>query len=194
MASGLQRALVEHGLTPKNTQERAMIDSDRFGTINSETQNTIQFPAGMVGFPEELEFVLVGHGRSDSVAWLQSTKTPGLAFPVVSAHGFRGVYPDVPIPMPGSADGICDEADEIAVMAVLCAPRSGPATVNLMAPIVVNVTKRIGIQVFLEGTRFSAREMFMLPRENERATEPAPPPEGAEFDFEAESAGATPAE
>jgi flagellar assembly factor FliW len=49
-------------------------------------------------------------------------------------------------------------------MAVLSAPRGGPATVNLMAPIVVNASTRKGAQVHLEGTRFSTRELFVLPK------------------------------
>ncbi|MCK6532613.1 MAG: flagellar assembly protein FliW [Polyangiaceae bacterium] len=151
------------------------VASDRFGTIDANPDDIIEFPSGIIGFPNERQFILVRHGRSDAVAWLQSTQTAALAFPVVSAHGFRGTYPDVPVEEVASANGIGSSVEELAVMAVLSAPPSGPATVNLMAPILVNAAERKGVQVFLEGTRFSTRELYFLPRERECETEPAPP-------------------
>ncbi len=60
-------------------------------------------------------------------------------------------------------------------MAVLSAPPSGLATVNLMAPILVDTAAKKGAQVLLDGTRFSTRELYFQPRERESETEPAPP-------------------
>ena len=82
------------------------VASDRFGTIEANPDDIIEFPSGIIGFPNERQFILVRHGRSDAVAWLQSTQTAALAFPVVSAHGFRGTYPDVPVEDVASANGI----------------------------------------------------------------------------------------
>ena len=62
------------------------------------------------------------------------------------------------------ANGIAGEEDDFAVLAVLCAPMGQPATVNLMAPIVVNSETRKGAQVILEGSRFSTREVFVTPQ------------------------------
>ena len=151
------------------------VRSERFGTIETSAADTIEFASGIIGFPTEQSFILVGHGRSDAVAWLQSTTTSALAFPVVSAHGFRGAYPDVPIQEIAAAHGLSDEPDDIAVMAVLSAPPSGLATVNLMAPILVDTAAKKGAQVLLDGTRFSTRGLYFQPRERESETEPAPP-------------------
>jgi flagellar assembly factor FliW len=54
---------------------------------------------------------------------------------------------------------------------ILSAPRGQPATVNLLAPLVVNADTRNGAQVILENTRFSARELFVLPKK-EAPSEP----------------------
>jgi flagellar assembly factor FliW len=53
--------------------------------------------------------------------------------------------------------------DDFAVLAVLSAPRSQPATVNLLAPLLINSVTRRGAQVFLEGSRFTTRELFAIP-------------------------------
>ncbi len=139
-----------------------MIQSERFGTIEMASEEVLHFPAGVVGFPAEREFVLVRHGEASVVAWLQSIKTPGLALPVISAHSLAPDYPDVPLETLVERAGLGNNPDELAVVVVLCAPRGLPATVNLLAPIVVNATTRKGAQIFLEGSRFSTREVFAL--------------------------------
>lgn len=139
-----------------------MIQSERFGTIEMASEEVIHFPAGVVGFPAEREFVLVRHGEASVVAWLQSVKTPGLALPVVSAHSLAPDYPDVALEALAERAGLGSNPDELAIVVVLCAPRGLPATVNLLAPIVVNAATRKGAQIFLEGSSFSTRELFAL--------------------------------
>lgn len=149
------------------------IDSIRFGTIEVPDEELIHFPNGVIGFPEERAFVLLRHGDSDVVAWLQSTQTPQLAFPVVSAHGLSADYPDVDVIEFASNAGLGELGDDYAVIAVLSASRFAPATVNLLAPIVINATQRIGGQLFLDGSRFTTRELFVLPNSDEDAADAA---------------------
>ncbi len=148
------------------------IDSERFGIIEINEEELLAFPAGVIGFPTEQRFALVPHQGSGYIAWLQSVSTPALAFPVVSAHAFGDKYPDVPVAGAAEEAGIDGSEDSLAVMVVLCALSGQPATVNLLAPIVVNATTRRGAQVILEGTRFTTREFFALP-DAARAQEPA---------------------
>lgn len=139
------------------------IESQRFGTIDINEDELLTFPSGVIGFPREQQFALVPHHGSGYIAWLQSVSTPGLAFPVVSAHAFGEKYPDVPVEAAAKEAGIEGDDEALAVMVVLCALSNQPATVNLLAPIVVNATTRQGAQVILEGTRYSTREFFALP-------------------------------
>lgn len=148
------------------------IESQRFGTLEINEDEVLSFPAGVIGFPTEQRFALVPHHGSGYIAWLQSISTPELAFPVVSAHAFGDKYPDVPVGGPAQEAGLSGPEDALAVMVVLCALSGQPATVNLLAPIVVNAATRTGAQVILEGTRFSTREFFVLP-DAARAQEPA---------------------
>lgn len=137
------------------------IHSRRFGDIEIDDESVLQFSQGIIGFPEEREFVLIPHSSTGFLAWLQSVRTPGLALPVVSAHAFGEKYPDVPVEPAAEAAGVGSTAEDVAVMVVLCAPQGQPATVNLLAPIVVNATTRTGAQVILDGSRFTTRELFI---------------------------------
>ena len=136
------------------------IQTSRFGNFEVDDKDPIHFPQGMIGFPEEKQFVLLRHRDDSAIGWLQSTTNAGLAFPVVSIDALAVVYPTIAAsPLPGTPS---QEADPHAVMAVLCASSGQPATVNLLAPIVVNVRSRKGAQILLEGTTFSTNEPFVL--------------------------------
>ena len=139
------------------------IETSRFGTIEAGEEDLVHFPSGIIGFPAEKQFILIPHANSSIIAWLQSVQTPGLAFPVVSAHGLIADYPDVSIAEVAERYGIPGNSEELAVLVVLSAPRNQPATVNLLAPLVVSSSQRKGAQVFLEGSRFTTRELFVLP-------------------------------
>jgi flagellar assembly factor FliW len=134
------------------------IESQRFGTMDVAEDQLIRFADGMIGFPEEKEYVLLAHGKSDSIAWLQSTENAALAFPVVSAHDVTTSYNGLDALI--DAAGLGSSREDVAVMAVLSAPPNGPATINLVAPIVVNATTRNGAQILLDNSRFSTREIF----------------------------------
>ena len=138
------------------------IQSDRFGSIEVKEQDVIRFPRGIIGFSDEHSFVLI-RTKSNAVGWLQSAGNPGLALPVVSAHILAPTFPDVDIESYAQAAGLGSRLDELAVIVVLNAQPGVPATVNLVAPIIVNVATRIGAQVILDGSRFTTREMFILP-------------------------------
>lgn len=141
------------------------IQSDRFGSVEIDAKDIIQFPKGIIGFPDDHGFVLIRTTNAQAVGWLQSVSNPGLALPVVSAHVLTPQYPDVDIESYAQAAGLGNNLEELAVVVVLNAQPSVPATVNLVAPIIVNVTTRVGAQVLLDGSRFTTREMFILPQQ-----------------------------
>lgn len=146
------------------------IESTRFGTLEVADDKVIAFPRGLIGFPQERSFVMVHHKGSDVVAWLQSTTNPSLALPVVSVHQFGPAYPDVPLDHAAERAGLEGSPDDMAALVVLCASPGGQATVNLQAPIIVDSAKWTGVQTILEGTKYTTREVFMVPA---AATAPA---------------------
>jgi flagellar assembly factor FliW len=139
------------------------IETTRFGCVEMSEQDLIHFDGGIIGFPRERSFALIPHAGSNAIAWLQSATTPELAFPVVSAHGLVADYPDVPLSRAAEKAGILGDPDRLAALAVLSAPTNQPATVNLLAPVLIDSTTRRGAQVFLEGSRFTTRELFVTP-------------------------------
>jgi flagellar assembly factor FliW len=148
---------------------KMIVQSDRFGSIDVNAPDILSFPRGIIGFADETGFVLVRTGNASAVGWLQSVATPYMALPVVSAHVLVPKYPDVDIVSYAEVAGLGQSLDELAVLVVLNAPPGIPATVNLVAPIIVNAVTRKGAQLLLEGSRFTTREIFMLPPKQDTA-------------------------
>jgi flagellar assembly factor FliW len=140
------------------------IETTRFGSLELDTQKIIHFPHGLIGFPEEKSFVMVNHRGLDTLAWLQSTSSPGIALPVVGVQAFAPHYPDVSLEDAARRAGLEGAPDDMAALVVLCATPQAPVTVNLMAPIIVNAATWTGVQVILEGTKFTTREVFVMPK------------------------------
>jgi len=129
--------------------EKMIVQSDKFGALEVDATDVLNFPTGIIGFPREGEFVLVRRADSQVIGWLQSTQTTYLTLPVVSAHALAPRFPDVPIEVYAERAGLGSDPEELAVLAVLSAPPGQPATVNLMAPIIVNATTRTGAQILI---------------------------------------------
>jgi flagellar assembly factor FliW len=162
--------LVGADVDTKNKWSGTMaIQSDRFGRIEAEANDIISFPKGIIGFSAEQQFVLVRTTDASAVGWMQSVSNPSMALPVVSAHVFAPHYPDVDLERYTEAAGLGNSLQDLAVLVVLNAQPGVPATVNLVAPIIVNAATRIGAQVMLEGSRFTTRELFILPSKSDTA-------------------------
>jgi flagellar assembly factor FliW len=137
--------------------------SERFGTFEIDAEDIIHFPDGLIGFGPDQKFVLVRHRKTSPIGWLQSVTDPDLALPVVSVDALA--LQDPTILAAARLDGgkiKTDPAPEYAVMAVLCAPPGQRATVNLLAPLVVDVRSHQGAQVILDSTAYSTQEPFVL--------------------------------
>jgi len=145
------------------------IVSDRFGEIDLDGRDVIEFPRGLVGLRQERRFILLRKTPDSPVGWLQSITTPALSMPVVSVDALAADIPLADMIDAVAQSGLNADIDECAVMAVLCAPgATTAATVNLLAPIVVNATTRQGAQVILERTRFCTQEPFALATTNRK--------------------------
>jgi len=122
----------------------------------------LTFPLGLPGFEGATRFVLREHAEYAPVVSLQSIDLDlsFLAVPVgaldadyalaVNAEDLRRLgLPTERQPEPG-LDVLC--------LALLCAPKSGPATANLLAPVVVNLKTHLAVQAVRSDTRYSHQQ------------------------------------
>lgn len=130
------------------------VESTRFGSIEVPADTVIDFPGGLIGFPSAKSFIMIEH--KPPFSWIQSVDDPSLAFVVVDGFEF-GKQLDLKPPL---GDAQCDfrSEDEFAILLVVTVrPDPKQTTINLKAPLFVNIRNRKGVQVIYDDPRYSLR-------------------------------------
>ncbi|MCW2972948.1 MAG: hypothetical protein JWN72_1221 [Thermoleophilia bacterium] len=145
-------------LNSHNDNDLLVIESTRFGTIEVPDAIRLNFPQGMIGFPEHTEYVLLKQ-RPDSVfMWLHSTSDAALAFPVVLPWAFCWEY-EVKL---GDEDLEAIGVDNASQLSIMCVVNVGSdvrkGTINLFSPIVINNETRLAKQVINTADGYSTRD------------------------------------
>ena len=68
------------------------INTARFGLVEVEASDVIHFPEGLLGLEDCREWVLLGDGLNNALAWMQSVSRPDIAMAVVSPRRFVPTY------------------------------------------------------------------------------------------------------
>jgi flagellar assembly factor FliW len=138
-----------------------MVNTVRFGALEYDPAAAVEFPLGIPGFERERRFVLVEQERLAPLVFLQSLDTPGLCFPAVPAGAVDAEYRLAVAREDLEVLGL-DPARHPAVgTEVLClaivAAQEGPPTANLLAPVVIHLARRVGVQAVRADARYSHR-------------------------------------
>jgi len=126
----------------------------RFGEIEYDSDNTLQFPEGLVGFEDLRAFVVMPNEKEGPLFWIQSIDDPQVAFTLTDPTGFYFDYKVVPDGRERQKLGI-DEDGECLIVSVVSVSSERKITLNLAAPILFAPETNRALQVILEGTQFS---------------------------------------
>jgi len=125
------------------------INTSRFGRIDVAAGDVIRFPSGLPGLEDCREWALLADATNDALGWLQSTTRGDVALAVVSPRRF---VPDYQVRIPRSELTPLDIADIRQAQIVVVVGTTGTSlTLNLKAPIVINLEGRTGRQVVASG-------------------------------------------
>lgn len=125
--------------------------------MNVSEDKVMTFPKGLPGFEEETKFVLLDISEDIIFQILQSVKSPELAFFVVNPYL---IFEDYSIQLNDHAIeslNIDDEKD-VAILTVMTLKEPfTKSTVNLKAPLVLNLANNRGKQYILNDDQYSMR-------------------------------------
>lgn len=121
------------------------ISTTRFGMLAVDVDDLLHFPHGLIGFENCQHWVLLADPHSTAVGWLQSVDRPATALAVVSPRRFRQDY-RIRVGQSQLATLAMTERDRIYALCVV-SKQDGRCTMNLRAPILVNLDRRLGCQV-----------------------------------------------
>jgi flagellar assembly factor FliW len=138
--------------------EQITIDLPRFGTCTFAADEIIEFPWGLPGFPTLHRWLPLNLDSQPSFVWLQSIDDLSVALPAIDPWMvFEDYDPKLPAYAFQSLD-IKEASDFATLCVVVVTANAEEMTINLMAPIVINLRTHKGRQIMLDGTPYSARE------------------------------------
>lgn len=133
------------------------VNTLRFGEIEVSEEKVITMPHGLIGFPNLKRFFIVGE-ESQLIRWFQSLDEPQIALPIVNPFE---LFPGFSVDISDSdlEDIELKEPSDAIIFLVMVIPKSNPreATVNLKAPIVINVKNRKAKQVIALNEDYPVR-------------------------------------
>lgn len=150
------------------------ITTKLFKEIEVDEDKLINFPQGIIGFPELKDFLLIHDSDSEGgIRWMQSIQEPAFAMPVIDPLIVMPDYnpcieDDLLTPLGKMTD------DNTLVLVTITVPHEiEKMTVNLKAPIIINGENRKANQIIAEDDRYVVKfPIYQLLKDNmERAGE-----------------------
>lgn len=126
-----------------------LLYTTRFGTLRIENDDIIRFPEGLLGLRDCQTWVLLADAENDTLGWLQSTLRPDIALAVVSPRCFVPTY-QLRLTRSELAPLQLGEVTQAQVLAIV-GKNDQAITLNLKAPLVINLAARTGRQVIASG-------------------------------------------
>ena len=130
------------------------VNTRLFGEIDIADDKIIEFPDGIIGFPDLTKFTLIydkdEDQKSRSLMYLQSMDEPQFAMPVVMPND---IFPDY---NPTINDDLLEDVGDLTptntyVLVTITVPQDiTKMTVNLKGPFVINTDTLKGVQLMVE--------------------------------------------
>jgi flagellar assembly factor FliW len=128
------------------------VTTKRFGDLAYSSEDVVHFPAGLVGLPELRRWIVLDAGGNSPLRWFQSLDRWEFSFPVLPPEYFRADY-QVDSGRPGLPGDIA-AAEHRTLIITTVQPGGGVLTGNLLAPLVIDMASRRGVQVTLDDERY----------------------------------------
>ena len=141
-----------------------IIETRDFGTVEIEDEKVIHFPQGIPGFDEYKDYVILyDHDGEEQefFSCLQCATEQGLAFPVVDPFHLMDTYnPMIEDDLLEPLGEFTDE--DLMVLLLATVPADVKKTsVNMKAPILINVRNHQAMQVIVENDDYQIKHMLI---------------------------------
>lgn len=141
--------------------------SSRLGVIEVDENKLIRFENGLPGFEERHLFTLVQTDTQIPFSYLQSVEDGELSFIVVDPFVF---FPDYKFDLPGETVNelqIQSEKDVMVMNIVSIPDKLENATINLIAPVVLNQRTGQALQMIIHDGSYQVKQP-LLPRSEQK--------------------------
>ncbi len=138
------------------------IKTTRFGELEVDKKDVIEFSEGLLGFESLKKFFIVDPGDQTLILWLQSIDDAGTAFPVIEPKIFQPNYSVKLLPVELNSLQL-ENLSNASVYAILTIPQNvTEMSANLKAPIIINNKTKNARQIVLQDSKLEVRhKMYM---------------------------------
>ncbi|HDG62085.1 MAG: flagellar assembly protein FliW [Thermotoga sp. 4484_232] len=135
-----------------------MIFKTKLGEMDLSEKEIITFEEGIPGFDHLRKFAIVSVARTEPIKWLVSLEDKDVALPIIDPWIVRLDY-HVDIPEKDVQDLGIEKNEDVSVWCVVVIPKDKPddATINLLAPIVVNMKNGKAKQIIMETDEYTIK-------------------------------------
>jgi flagellar assembly factor FliW len=136
-----------------------IVQTSRFGPVEVDEGRTIEFPRGILGFPQYKQYILIQPEQDSTFYWLQSLQTADLAFVVTDPLLFVPDY-QVPLREETRVELAVQDLSEANVL-VIVNKVGDTLTANLQGPLVVNAITRVAAQIVISEKKYQTRHPIL---------------------------------
>ena len=142
------------------------VNTSRFGEIEVDEKKIVHFDKGIPAFEDETEFVILPYEEESPYYFMQSLKSPDLAFLLTKPFLF---FPDYTFEIDDETLAQLDvkNQDDVFYYAMITIPNGSIRymTANLLAPVVLNSDNMRAKQVVLEKSNYTTKHrLFPEPK------------------------------
>ena len=142
------------------------VNTSRFGEIEVDEKKIVHFDKGIPAFEDETEFVILPYEEESPYYFMQSLKSPDLAFLLTIPFLF---FPEYTFEIDDETLSELDVKNQDAVFyyAMITIPNGSIRymTANLLAPVVLNSENMRAKQVVLENSNYTTKHrLFPEPK------------------------------
>lgn len=133
------------------------IETKYAGVLDIEDDQIIHFPHGLPGFQEEQRFLLMELPDGGLFQVLQSVETTGLAFVVASPYP---IMKDYSVNLDEAVQEVLqiEKPEDVAIYGIVTVKDPFSAsTINLKAPLIINIKERLGKQQILSTDDYATK-------------------------------------
>jgi flagellar assembly factor FliW len=146
-----------------------IVNTQSFGELDIDPKDVYEFANGIPGFEENQRYIIVQPDPEMQFCYIQSIEVNNLAFLVCNPFLF---YADYDFQLSDAFQqelNIENEAD-VAVWSVVTIDRhNNEVSLNLLAPIVVNIRDKRGKQIILHDSDYQTKHKLVLPNSEQAA-------------------------
>jgi len=134
------------------------VDTVRFGEIEVEEEKIVHFAKGIPAFEDEHEFLIIPYDEESPYYFMQSLKSPELAFLITTPFIF---FPEYVIEIDDETleELQIKKQEDVMLYSLITIPNGSVRymTANLLAPVVINTENMQAKQIVMEKTRYTTK-------------------------------------